>query len=73
LIINAGFGADVVDASGLTANAIGLVENGEDGDDILVGGAGNDTLSGGNGDDILLGGPGLDLLDGGPGNNTVLQ
>jgi Ca2+-binding RTX toxin-like protein len=73
LIVNAGAGADVVDATGLTASAIGLVENGGDGNDVLLGGAGNDTLSGGAGDDILIGGPGQDILDGGPGDNIFFQ
>jgi Ca2+-binding RTX toxin-like protein len=73
LIINAGAGDDVVTASLLTASAIGLVENGGDGNDVLIGGAGNDTLSGGNGDDVLIGRAGQDTLDGGPGNNTLIQ
>jgi Ca2+-binding RTX toxin-like protein len=74
LIINAGNGTNFVDASGLSATAIALTENGGDGDDILIGGNGNDALSGGNGDNILIGGPGLDILDGGPGgNNIVIQ
>jgi Ca2+-binding RTX toxin-like protein len=73
LIVNAGAGDDVVTASGLTASAIQLVENGGDGNDVLIGGAGNDTLSGGAGDDVLIGGLGQDVLDGGPGNNTLFQ
>jgi Ca2+-binding RTX toxin-like protein len=73
LVVNAGAGDDVVTASGLSATAIGLEVNGEDGADVLIGGAGNDTLNGGNGDDILIGGPGQDILDGGPGANTVIQ
>ena len=73
LIVNAGDGDDVVTATGLSASAIGLVENGGDGADLLLGGAGNDTLSGGAGDDILIGGPGQDSLDGGPGANVLIQ
>jgi Ca2+-binding RTX toxin-like protein len=73
LVINAGDGDDVVQATGLSATAIGLVANGEGGADILIGGAGNDTLNGGAGDDILIGGPGQDTLDGGTGNNTLIQ
>jgi Ca2+-binding RTX toxin-like protein len=73
LVVNGLAGDDVVDACGLTATAIGLVENGGDGNDVLIGGAGNDTLSGGAGDDILIGGLGQDLLDGGPGNNILIQ
>jgi Ca2+-binding RTX toxin-like protein len=66
-------GDDVVDASGLTADAIGLTEDGGNGDDVLIGGAGADTLLGGAGDDVLIGGPGNDILDGGTGNNILLQ
>jgi Ca2+-binding RTX toxin-like protein len=73
LIVNAGAGDDIVDASGLTATAIGLVANGGDGNDVLIGGAGNDTLSGGAGDDVLIGGPGQDILDGGTGDNILIQ
>jgi Ca2+-binding RTX toxin-like protein len=73
LIINTLAGDDVVDASGLSADAIPLTVNGGDGNDVLIGGAGNDTLNGGAGDDVLIGGPGVDALDGGPGNNILIQ
>jgi Ca2+-binding RTX toxin-like protein len=73
LIVNALAGDDVVDASGLAANAIRLVADGGDGNDVLIGGAGNDTLLGGAGDDVLIGGPGQDILDGGPGDNILIQ
>lgn len=73
LSINALLGDDIIDASGLTAGAISLTENGDDGDDDLVGGDGDDTLLGDDGDDTLLGGPGLDILDGGSGDNTLIQ
>ena len=53
LTVNALAGDDVIDASGLSAGAIGLTANGGDGDDVLIGGAGNDTLTGGAGDDVL--------------------
>jgi Ca2+-binding RTX toxin-like protein len=65
-------GADVIDASAVTAGSILLTLDGGDGDDVLLGGAGNDTLLGGAGDDVLIGGPGNDTLDGGPGDNVVL-
>lgn len=73
LTVNALDGADVVEASGLAANAIGLSVDGGDGDDALIGGDGNDTLFGGDGDDVLIGGLGVDSLDGGTGNNVVIQ
>ena len=73
LTINALGGDDVVQASGLAANAIKLAIDGGDGDDVLIGGAGDDSLLGGAGDDVLNGGPGQDILDGGPGNNILIQ
>jgi Ca2+-binding RTX toxin-like protein len=73
LRVNALAGNDVVTATGLTANALTLTEDGGDGNDILLGGDGNDILLGGNGDDTLIGGPGQDVLDGGPGNNVEIQ
>jgi Ca2+-binding RTX toxin-like protein len=73
LTVNLRAGTDVLEASGLAAGAIGLVANGGDGSDALIGSAGNDTLSGDDGDDILIGGPGQDLLDGGAGDNVILQ
>jgi Ca2+-binding RTX toxin-like protein len=73
LTINTLAGDDVVEASGLAADAIQLTANGGDGDDVLIGGAGNDVLTGGAGDDVLRGGPGLDVLDGGPGDNILIQ
>jgi len=66
-------GNDIVDASQLSADAIRLVADGGNGNDLLVGGAGNDTLLGGNGDDILIGGLGKDVLDGGNGYDVVIQ
>jgi Ca2+-binding RTX toxin-like protein len=73
LAVNLLQGDDVVDGSGLAADAIPLVADGAQGDDILIGGAGNDTLRGGDGDDVLIGGAGADVLDGGPGSNVVLD
>jgi Ca2+-binding RTX toxin-like protein len=73
LAVNLLQGDDVVDGSGLAANAIPLVADGGQGDDILIGGAGNDTLRGGDGDDVLIGGAGNDSLDGGPGDNVVID
>jgi Ca2+-binding RTX toxin-like protein len=73
LRVNGLAGDDVIEASGLSADALTLTEDGGDGNDILIGGAGDDTLLGGNGDDTLLGGPGTDVLDGGPGSNVVVQ
>ena len=73
LTINALAGADVVEASSLTAAAIQLTANGGEGDDVLIGGDGNDVLSGGPGDDVLIGGPGIDVIDGGEGDDIEIQ
>jgi len=73
LTVNALAGDDVVEASGLTAAAIGLSANGGDGADVLIGGEGSDNLAGGTGDDVLIGGLGADVLDGGDGDNVVIQ
>jgi Ca2+-binding RTX toxin-like protein len=73
LIVNALGGDDLVNASGLSATAIQLTEDGGAGNDILIGGAGADTIRGGDGNDLLIGGPGQDNLDGGPGSNVVIQ
>jgi hypothetical protein len=70
---NALAGDDVTDATGLAADAIGLILSGGNDDDVLDGGAGNDTLNGDAGDDVLIGGPGADTLNGGTGNNVLIQ
>lgn len=72
LVINGLAGDDVIDASSVPAGSIGLVLNGGDGDDILLGGAGGSSLSGGAGDDVLIGGVGNDTLSGGAGDNILI-
>jgi Ca2+-binding RTX toxin-like protein len=71
IVINGRAGDDVITASGFTGMQV--TENGDEGDDVLIGSPGNDVLSGGLGDDVLIGGGGQDVLDGGPGSNTVLN
>jgi Ca2+-binding RTX toxin-like protein len=73
LMVNALDGDDVIQAAGLTVDAIQLTADGGNGDDVLIGGDGADTLRGGAGDDVLIGGLGNDLLDGGIGNNILIQ
>jgi Ca2+-binding RTX toxin-like protein len=63
LVINGLAGDDVILGSGLGAGTP-FTANGNDGNDVLIGGAG---------DDVLIGGLGLDILDGGSGNNILLQ
>ena len=62
LVIRAGAGADVVDASAVSAGSMRLVLEGGDGDDILIGSAGDDILDGGAGEDVLIGGGGNDTF-----------
>ncbi len=57
-----GLGNDV-----LTGNVLNLF--GDEGDDLLVGGAGNQTFDGGDGDDTFLGNGGADNVGGGAGNS----
>lgn len=66
-------GDDVIDATGMLTGAAAFFADGNQGDDVLEGGANNDTLSGSDGDDILIGGAGLDVLDGGTGDNVLFQ
>jgi Ca2+-binding RTX toxin-like protein len=46
-------------------------QQGDEGDNILVGGAPNDDLFGNGGDDILIGKGGSDTLDGGNGDDSL--
>jgi predicted lipoprotein with Yx(FWY)xxD motif len=55
-------GADSIDASALSANAIALT---------LDGGAGNDTIAGDQGVETSIGGDGNDVIDGNKGNDTA--
>src|SRR5262249_18080166 len=70
LQVNALAGDDVVDASGLAADAIVLIEDGGDGNDILIGGAGNDVIEGGRGNDVMFGGAGDDVFTWDPGDGS---
>src|SRR4051812_9230118 len=75
VIVNGSAGDDVVNVAGgagLAADAIGLEAHGDEGDDVVVGGA-DDRLFGEAGDDVLIGGPGTDTLDSAPGNASVIQ
>ena len=73
LVVNALEGDDVIEASGLAAGALGLVADGWEDDDVIIGGDGSDTLIGGEGDDVLIGGPGVDVIDGGVGDDVEIQ
>jgi Ca2+-binding RTX toxin-like protein len=66
-------GADVVDASGLEANRIGLTLQGGLGADVFIGSQGNDLVQGGDGNDVALLGAGDDTFVWNPGddNDTI--
>jgi hypothetical protein len=70
LTVNTLGGADRIDASGLAAGAIGLVLNGGDLEDTLIGSAGNDTVVGGRGVDVAKLGPGDDTFVWNPGDQS---
>jgi Ca2+-binding RTX toxin-like protein len=67
-------GNDVIDASGLAVNEIGLQVFGGFGADTVIGGAGNDSVNGGDGDDVALLGTGNDVFIWNPGDdNDVVE
>ena len=70
LVINGLGGADVIDASGLAANQIGLTINGGDGADVILGSAGNDIVNGGRDNDSVFMGAGDDTFVWNPGDGS---
>ena len=73
IVVNAGDGADTVNASALAAADYStLTINGGDGDDLLTGGSGDDDLHGDDGDDRVIGFRGSDAHDGGAGNDVLV-
>jgi Ca2+-binding RTX toxin-like protein len=73
IVVNAGDGADTVNASALPADAYStLTISGGDGDDLLTGGSGNDDLRGGDGNDRVIGFRGNDDHEGGAGNDVLV-
>ena len=72
IVVNAGDGADTVDASALAATDYSaLTVNGGNGDDLLTGGSDNDHLLGDGGNDRGVGFKGNDHLEGGDGNDVL--
>ena len=65
--VSGGAGDDMLIHNGTGA----AVLNGNDDDDIIVGGTAADTLNGGNGADMISGAAGGDMLNGGAGNDTL--
>jgi Ca2+-binding RTX toxin-like protein len=73
IVVNAGGGADTVNASALAVVNYGsLTINGGDGDDLLTGGADQDALNGDGGDDRLVGFQGGDVVHGNDGNDVMV-
>jgi Ca2+-binding RTX toxin-like protein len=73
IVVNAGDGADTVDASALAAaDYSALTVNGGNGDDLLTGGSDNDHLFGDGGNDRIVGFKGNDDLEGGDGNDVLV-
>jgi Ca2+-binding RTX toxin-like protein len=73
IVVNAGDGADTVDASALAAaDYSALTVNGGNGDDLLTGGSDNDHLLGDGGNDRVVGFKGNDNLEGGDGNDVLV-
>ena len=73
LHVNGGAGDDVIEASGVAAGSIGLVLDGGEGNDVIIGSAGDDILIGGPGDDVLIGNGGNDTFLAAPGSDVVIQ
>jgi Ca2+-binding RTX toxin-like protein len=73
LTVNGFGGADVINASGLSAGQISLTLNGGLGEDILIGSQGDDVVVGGDGDDTAFMGAGNDVFAWNPGddNDTI--
>jgi Ca2+-binding RTX toxin-like protein len=73
LVINAGTGDDVVNASSLEADGIQLTINGGLGNDQMIGSEGDDLITGGDGNDIAFMGAGDDIFVWNPGddNDTI--
>ena len=70
LTLNALGGDDVVDATSLEADGLGLTMNGGLGDDLFLGSEGGDLVNGGDGDDTALMGAGDDTFVWNPGDDN---
>ncbi|WP_249779419.1 beta strand repeat-containing protein [Bradyrhizobium sediminis] len=70
LTVSGGAGDDVIDASSLPTNQIGLALNGGTGNDVILGSRGNDSVNGGIGNDVAALGDGNDLFTWKPGDGS---
>jgi Ca2+-binding RTX toxin-like protein len=71
LTVNLFGGNDVVNAQTLAATSIHLIENGGDGNDLMIGSKGGDEMNGENGDDSMAGDDGDDFMTGGAGDDFI--
>ncbi len=69
LVLNGGDGNDHIDA---TANTEGVIINGGDDNDVILGSAGDDVISGGIGNDIITGNGGADIQFGDAGDDRFI-
>ncbi len=65
-------GDDTIVASGAASSAQ-ITLNGQDGNDLVVGGNGTEFLFGEAGNDTLQGGSGRNIMDGGDGNDLIIN
>jgi Ca2+-binding RTX toxin-like protein len=72
LLVNGAEGNDIIDASKLPADILGLFLQGDLGNDTIIGSLGADTLTGGDGDDTVTGNDGDDEADLGIGNDVFV-
>jgi Ca2+-binding RTX toxin-like protein len=73
LVVNAGAGSDVIDATSLTSSKASLAINGGLGNDVILGSEGSDIITGGDGFDVAFMGGGDDVFVWSPGddNDTI--
>lgn len=69
-IVGGGFGADTIDASGVTGKTAQLVLNGGNDGDVLIGSKNADVISGNDGNDVALMGAGDDKFFWAPGDDN---
>lgn len=71
--VEAGAGADIIDARPDAPASVRDVFYGQDGDDVIFGGMGNEFIDGGDGKDFISAGGGNDTVRGGIGHDEILK
>ena len=72
VVVNGGAGNDSITVLAKTAEVVGVILNGEAGDDVLTGSDDADVLRGGEGNDRLVGAKADDFMFGDAGNDTMV-